>query len=217
MNRQKITLAVLAVLVSPLTPIGVARAAEPDPGPAVDAAILVPGLGVLVAAVLFLAAIPANLLFPLAVFAIVHMDLNPEIWLSPLVILGAQWYILFNVIAGASAIPQDLLEIARSLQVKRWLRWRTVLLPGVAPYAVTGAITAWGGAWNATIVAEAVHWGEQSIVTHGLGAYIAVNTEAGDFERIALGVAVMCAFVVAFNRLLWRPLYDATERRFRLQ
>lgn len=165
----------------------------------------------------FLAAIPANLLFPLAVFAIVHMDLNPEIWLSPLIILGAQWYILFNVIAGASAIPQDLLEIARSLQVKRWLRWRTVLLPGVAPYAVTGAITAWGGAWNATIVAEAVHWGEQSIVTHGLGAYIAVNTEAGDFERIALGVAVMCAFVVAFDRLLWRPLYDATERRFRLQ
>ncbi len=165
----------------------------------------------------FLAAIPANLLFPLAVFAIVRLHLNPEIWLSPLIILGAQWYILFNVIAGASAIPQDLLEIARSLQVKGWLRWRTVLLPGIAPYAVTGAITAWGGAWNATIVAEAVHWGEQSVVAHGLGAYIAVNTEAGDYERIALGVAMMCAFVVAFNRLLWRPLYDATERRFRLQ
>jgi NitT/TauT family transport system permease protein len=164
----------------------------------------------------FLAAIPANLLFPLAVFAIVGMNLNPEIWLSPLIILGAQWYILFNVIAGASAIPQDLLEIARSLRVKGWLRWRKVLLPGIAPYAITGAITAWGGAWNATIVAEAVHWGEQSIVAHGLGAYIAVNTEAGDYERIALGVTVMSAFVVAFNRLLWRPLYDAAERRFRL-
>ncbi len=164
----------------------------------------------------FLAAIPANLLFPLAVYAIVRMNLNPEIWLSPLIVLGAQWYILFNVIAGANAVPQDLLEIARSLRVRGWLRWRTVLLPGVAPYAVTGAITAWGGAWNATIVAEAVHWGEQSIVAHGLGAYIAVSTEAGDYERIALGVTVMSAIVVAFNRLLWRPLYDATERRFRL-
>lgn len=164
----------------------------------------------------FLAAIPANLLFPLAVFAIVRLQLNPEIWLSPLIVLGAQWYILFNVVAGASAIPQDLLEIARSLHVKGWLRWRRVLLPGVAPYAITGAITAWGGAWNATIVAEAVYWGDRSIVAHGLGAYIAVHTAAGDFDRIALGVAVMCAFVVAFNRLMWRPLYDAAERRFRL-
>ena len=164
----------------------------------------------------FLAAIPVNLLFPLAVYAIVRFDLNLDIWLSPLVVLGAQWYILFNVIAGASTIPQDLLEISRNLQVKGWLRWRSVLLPGVAPYAITGALTAWGGAWNATIVAEVVYWGDQRLVAHGLGAYIAVNTEAGDFARIALGVAVMCIYVVVFNRLLWRPLYDAAERRFRL-
>lgn len=163
----------------------------------------------------FLAAIPVNLIFPLAVVAIVRFDLNHDIWLSPLVVLGAQWYILFNVIAGASTIPQDLLEISRNLQVKGWLRWRSVLLPGVAPYAITGALTAWGGAWNATIVAEVVYWGDQRLVANGLGAYIAIHTEAGDFARIALGVAVMCVFVVVFNRLLWRPLYDAAERRFR--
>ena len=164
----------------------------------------------------FLAAIPVNLVFPLAVYAIVHFKLQPDIWLSPLVILGAQWYILFNVIAGANAIPQDLLEISRNLQVKGWLRWKSVLLPGVAPYAITGALTAWGGAWNATIVAEVVYWGDQRLVAEGLGAYIALNTEAGDFARIALGVAVMCVYVVVFNRLMWRPLYDAAERRFRL-
>lgn len=163
----------------------------------------------------FLAAIPVNLVFPLAVYAIVHLRLNHEIWLSPLIILGAQWYILFNVIAGASTIPQELLEISRNLQIKGWLRWRTVLLPGIAPYAITGALTAWGGAWNATIVAEVVHWGDQQLVAHGLGAYIAVHTEAGDFARIALGVAVMCIYVVVINRLVWRPLYDAAERRFR--
>ncbi len=163
----------------------------------------------------FLAAIPVNLLFPLAVYAIVHLQLNPDIWLSPLIVLGAQWYILFNAIAGASAIPQDLLEISRNLHVKGWLRWRKVLLPGVAPYAITGALTAWGGAWNATIVAEVVYWGDQRLAAHGLGAYIAVSTEAGDFARIALGVAVMCVYVAVFNRLLWRPLSNAAERRFR--
>lgn len=163
----------------------------------------------------FLAAIPVNLVFPLAVYAIVHLRLNHEIWLSPLIVLGAQWYILFNVIAGASAIPHELLEIARNLQVKGWLRWRNVLLPGIAPYAITGALTAWGGAWNATIVAEVVMWGDQRLVAHGLGAYIAVNTEAGDFARIALGVAMMCLYVVVINRLVWRPLFDAAERRFR--
>lgn len=165
----------------------------------------------------FLASIPVNLLFPVAVYAIVRLDLTPAVWLSPLVILGAQWYILFNVIAGANSIPQDLLEIARSLRVEGWLRWRSVLLPGIAPFAITGALTAWGGAWNATIVAEVVYWGDKRLVADGLGAYIALNTEAGDFARIALGVAVMCVYVVVFNRLLWRPLYDAAERRYRLE
>ncbi len=164
----------------------------------------------------FLAAIPANLLFPLVVYVIVRWDLNPEIWLSPLIVLGAQWYVLFNAIAGASTIPQDLLDAARNLRIRGWQRWRRILLPGIAPYAVTGALTAWGGAWNATIVAEVVHWGDRTLVAQGLGAYITLHTEAGDFPRIALGVTMMAIFVVAFNRLLWRPLYDAAERRFRL-
>ncbi|MDT3679684.1 MAG: ABC transporter permease subunit [Burkholderiaceae bacterium] len=164
----------------------------------------------------YLAAVPANLLYPLAVFVIVRWQLNHDLWLSPLVVLGAQWYILFNVIAGTSAIPQELLQVSSNLQLTRWLRWREVLLPGIAPYIVTGALTAWGGAWNATIVAEVVHWGDQRLIAHGLGAYITVHTEAGDYARIALGVAMMAAFVVFFNRLLWRPLYNAMERRFRL-
>ncbi len=164
----------------------------------------------------YLAAVPANLLYPLAVFAIVRWQLNHELWLSPLIVLGAQWYILFNVIAGTSAIPQELLQVSSNLQLGRWLRWRQVLLPGIAPYIVTGALTAWGGAWNATIVAEVVYWGDQRLVAHGLGAWITVHTEAGDYARIALGVAMMAAFVVFFNRLLWRPLYNAMERRFRL-
>lgn len=165
----------------------------------------------------FLAAFPANLLFPIVVVAIVHWRLNPEIWLSPLMLLGAQWYILFNVIAGASAVPHDLVEAARSLQVKGLLWWRRVMLPAVFPYAITGALTAWGGAWNASIVAEAVRWGDTHLVAQGLGAYITLQTEAGDHGRIALGVMVMCLYVVVCNRLLWRPLYDTSARRFQLR
>ena len=165
----------------------------------------------------FLAAFPANLLFPLAVFLIVRFGVAPRIWLSPLMILGTQWYILFNVIAGASAFPSDLREAAASfrLRPRRW--WMQVMLPGVFPYFVTGAITASGGAWNASIVSEAVTWGSTSLNAGGLGAYIAQMTAAGDYPRIALGVAVMSALVVAANRLLWRPLYAFAERRTRLE
>jgi len=164
----------------------------------------------------FLAAFPANLLFPIAVFLIVRFTLAPKIWLSPLMILGTQWYILFNVIAGASAFPTDLREAAASFRIHSWSWWRQVILPGIFPYYVTGAITASGGAWNASIVSEAVSWGPTKISGSGLGAYIAQMTEAGDFPRIALGVAVMSVFVIAMNRLLWRPLYAFAERRTRL-
>jgi NitT/TauT family transport system permease protein len=164
----------------------------------------------------FLAAFPANLLFPIAVFLIVRYSLSPKIWLSPLMILGTQWYILFNVIAGASAFPSDLRETAASFRVRGWRWWREVMLPGVFPYYVTGAITASGGAWNASIVSEAVSWGPQQISGSGLGAYIAQMTTAGDYPRIALGVAVMSVIVVCMNRLIWRPLYAFAERRTRL-
>ena len=164
----------------------------------------------------FLAAFPANVLFPFAVIAIVHWQLNPDVWLSPLMVLGTQWYILFNVIAGASAIPNDLREAAGMFGVRGWQWWRQVALPGVFPYYVTGALTASGGSWNASIVAEAVSWGNQHLEARGLGTYIAKATTAGDFPRVALGVGVMSLFVLTFNRLVWRPMYAFAERRLRL-
>ena len=163
----------------------------------------------------FLAAFPANLLFPVAVFAISRYHLNPNIWLSPLMILGTQWYILFNVIAGASAFPNDLREASRNFHVKGWLWWRKVMLPGIFPYFLTGAITASGGAWNASIVSEVVSWGDQSYEAVGLGAYIARETAAGDFTHIALGVGTMSFVVVLFNKFFWRPLYNVAAKKLR--
>jgi NitT/TauT family transport system permease protein len=164
----------------------------------------------------FLAAFPANLLFPIAVSAIVVLKLNPDIWLSPLMILGTQWYILFNVVAGASAIPAELRAAGVNFRVRGWLWWRRIALPAVLPYYVTGAITASGGSWNASIVAEVASWGDQHLEAQGLGAYIAQQTEAGDFHRIVLGIAVMSLFVVFINRTFWRPLYLYAERKFRI-
>jgi NitT/TauT family transport system permease protein len=164
----------------------------------------------------FLAAFPANLLFPIVVSAIVAWKLDPNIWLSPLMILGTQWYILFNVIAGAAAIPAELRAVGVNLRVGGWLWWRRIALPAVMPYYVTGAITASGGSWNASIVAEVASWGNEHLQAAGLGAYIAQQTEAGDFHRIVLGIAVMSLFVVVINRVFWRPLYRYAERKFRL-
>jgi len=164
----------------------------------------------------FLAAFPANLAFPVFVVIIVRYGLNPNIWLSPLMILGTQWYILFNVIAGASAFPTDLREAAGSFHLGGWRWWIKVILPGIFPYYITGAITASGGSWNASIVAEVASWGDTHLTAAGLGAYIATATEAGDFPRVVLGIAVMCILVTLFNRLLWRPLYAFAERRLRL-
>jgi NitT/TauT family transport system permease protein len=163
----------------------------------------------------FLAAFPANLLFPVAVVVISRYSLNPNIWLSPLMILGTQWYILFNVIAGASAFPNDLREVSRNFRVRKWLWWRKVILPGIFPYFLTGAITASGGAWNASIVAEVVNWGDKSYSAVGLGSYIAERTEAGDFAHIVLGIATMSLIVVLFNKYFWRRLYEVASRKLR--
>jgi len=164
----------------------------------------------------FMAAFPANLLFPIAVYGIVTWKLNPDIFLSPLMILGTQWYILFNVIAGASAIPAEMRYAAASFQVRGWLWWRKVALPAVLPFYVTGAITASGGSWNAAIVAELASWGDTQVEARGLGAYIAKATTAGDFHRIILGIGIMSLFVVVINRAFWRPLYYYAERKYRL-
>jgi NitT/TauT family transport system permease protein len=164
----------------------------------------------------FMAAFPANLLFPIAVYGIVKWKLNPDIFLSPLMILGTQWYILFNIIAGASSIPAEMRYVAANFRVTGWLWWRKVALPAVLPFYVTGAITASGGSWNAAIVAELASWGDTHVQARGLGSYIAEATTAGDFHRIVLGVGTMSLFVVVINRLFWRPLYYYAERKYRL-
>jgi NitT/TauT family transport system permease protein len=164
----------------------------------------------------FLAAFPANVIFPIVVILILRYSLNPDIWLTPLIVFGTQWYILFNVIAGASAFPNDLKEAVAGFQIRGWEWWKSVMIPAIFPFYVTGALTASGGSWNAAIVAEYAKWGDKTVAAHGIGAYIAKATEDGDFPKIVLGVAVMSIFVILFNRLLWRPLFGLAERRLRL-
>ncbi|MBA2653632.1 MAG: ABC transporter permease subunit [Gammaproteobacteria bacterium] len=164
-----------------------------------------------------LAAFPANLFFPVVVMLIVTYHLNVEIWTSPLMVLGTQWYILFNVIAGASALPKEMQQVASNFNVTGWLWWKRIILPGIFPYYVTGAVTAAGGAWNASIIAEAVNWGHTKLLATGLGAYITEQATKGDFPRLALGTAVMCLFVIFINRVLWKPLYNVAEQRCSLE
>ncbi len=162
----------------------------------------------------FLAAFPANLFYPLVIMAVVMFHINPELGLTPLMILGAQWYILFNVIAGASLLPKDFLDVADNFDIGTWLRWRRVILPGIFPYYITGAITAAGGTWNASIVAEVVSWGQTTVKIPGLGAYISDQTAQGNFTQTALAIGVMSLLVLVINRLFWRPLYVLALNRF---
>jgi NitT/TauT family transport system permease protein len=165
----------------------------------------------------FMAAFPINLVYPVAVTAIVYYQLNVEIWTTPLMILGTQWYILFNVIAGASSIPKELLLVTKSLNIKQWLWWKRLALPAIFPYYITGCMTAAAGCWNASIVAEVLAWGNHQLVATGLGSYIVQYTKIGDFQRIALGIAVMCAYVLTINHLVWRKLYNVAVNRFMLE
>lgn len=164
----------------------------------------------------FCAAFPANLIYPLVVILILKYDLSINIWSTALIILGAQWYILFNVIAGTSMLPKEIYYAAQNFNVKGWLWWRRVIFPGIFPYYVTGAITAAGGAWNLTIVAELVSWGKHTFSAFGIGSYITHYTDSGDFHRVALGIGMMSIFVLLFNWLLWRPLYNLAETRYRI-
>ena len=162
------------------------------------------------------ASFPVNMTFPFVVgfFIATHLPINLGSVL--LMALGTQWYILFNVIAGAMAIPSDLREAATAFGLRRWRLWRTLFIPAVFPFWVTGALTASGGAWNASIVAEVASWGHDKLVADGLGAYIAQVTEKGDQPAIYLSIVVMSLFVVVINRVLWRRLYDVAERKFKL-
>ena len=163
-----------------------------------------------------LASFPANFLFPLftALLLVTGISIN---WGGTLLMaLGTQWYILFNVIAGASAIPTDLRDASASLRLPTVLRWRTLILPGIFGSYVTGGITAAGGAWNASIVAEVVQYHNTSLSAVGLGAYITHATAVGDAPRLLIGVIVMSFFVVTMNIVLWQPLYHVSERRYSL-
>lgn len=170
--------------------------------------------GMLQPIIQFLAAFPANFFYPIVVILIVKFNLNKNIWTAPLMILGTQWYILFNVIAAMHVIPKEIFLTTSIFRVKGILWWKRVILPAIFPYYVTGAMTAAGGCWNASIVAEFVKWGNNTIKSLGLGYYISKNSVHGDFPRIALGISVMCIYVMLFNKLIWRKLYELANSRF---
>ncbi len=163
-----------------------------------------------------LASFPANFIFPFATLFFIRANISLDYGSVLLMALGAQWYLLFNVIGGAQGIPNDLREMATNIGLRRWKAWRYLIAPGVFGSWVTGAITASGGAWNASIVSEMVPWGNSTLTARGLGAYIAEATAQGDWPRIVLGVGLMSVFVVGVNRVLWRRLYKLAETRYRL-
>ncbi len=163
------------------------------------------------------ASVPATALFPVLLLGLISLGGGLGLGSILLMLLGTQWYILFNVIAGAMAIPSDLKEVAGVFHFGRVARWKTVILPGIFPYLVTGMVTASGGAWNASIVAEYFHLKGQVLSTFGLGAEISSATDAGNFRLLLLSTVVMAALVVCINRLVWRPLYHVAENRFRLE
>ena len=163
-----------------------------------------------------LAAFPVNLIYPLMTLLIIKYQLDPEIWVSPLIILGTQWYILFNVIAGTMSIPKDLKIATQSLQLTTLAKWQSLILPAIAPDLLTGIITAAGGAWNASIVAEYITWNGKIIVATGIGSYITEATYNNAYNFQALGIIVMCIYVVAINRFFWAPLYQYTQNRFKI-
>lgn len=163
------------------------------------------------------ASFPVNMTFPFMVAFFIATNIPINFGSILLMALGTQWYILFNVIAGAMAIPTDLKEAAGLFGLRNWRLWKTLIIPAIFPFWVTGAVTATGGAWNASIVAEVASWGHDKLVADGLGAYISQVTEKGDKPAIYFSIAVMAVFVVFINRVLWRRLYALAERKYKLE
>lgn len=162
------------------------------------------------------ASVPATALFPVLLLGLISLGGGLKIGSILLMLLGTQWYVLFNVIAGAVAIPSEFREVADIFRFSSTDRWRTVILPAIFPYLITGLVTASGGAWNASIVAEYFHFKGQVLSTFGLGAEISSATDAGNFALLLLSTIVMATLVVSVNRLVWRPLYRRAETRYRL-
>jgi NitT/TauT family transport system permease protein len=163
------------------------------------------------------ASVPATALFPVLLLGLISMGGGLNTGSILLMLLGTQWYILFNVIAGAIAIPSEFRDVADIFRFSQVDRWRTVILPAIFPYLITGLVTASGGAWNASIVAEYFHFKGQVLSTFGLGAEISSATDAGNFAVLLLSTIVMATLVVSVNRLVWRPLYRRAETRYRLE
>ena len=163
------------------------------------------------------ASVPATALFPVFVLVVLNLPGGMQLAAVLLMLMGTQWYVLFNVIAGATAIPQDLQYTARLLQLSRWERWRTLILPALFPYLITGAVTASGGAWNASIVAEYFDFGGAPRSVPGVGALIAQATAAGDYPLLLAATLAMILTVSTINRLVWRRLYRLAEERYRLE
>jgi NitT/TauT family transport system permease protein len=163
-----------------------------------------------------LASFPANFLFPFAAAFFIATSISLDVGGIALMLLGAQWYVLFNTIAGAMSIPSDLREAMDNFGIRGWQRWRRLILPAIFPFYVTGGITAAGGAWNASIVAEIVTYGHHVLIATGLGAYIAGSTATGNFAKTLTGIIVMSIYVVGLNRLVWRRLYRLAETKYSL-
>ncbi len=200
------TMARVAVLVTVATvvwtPVGVAIGSNPRLARALQPIVQ------------FLSSFPANFVFPFATLAFIRLGVPINFGAILLMALGAQWYILFNAIAGAQTIPTELREMCDDCDLRGWRRWRRLIIPGIFASLVTGAITASGGAWNASIVSEVVSWGNTTLTATGLGTYITEATTRGDWSRIILGVSMMSIFVVTVNRIVWRPLYRYAQKRF---
>lgn len=164
-----------------------------------------------------IASIPATAVFPVILLFLVKLGGGLAIGSILLMLLGTQWYILFNVIAGASAIPHDLKETAKLYGIKGIRKWKILILPAIFPYLVTGFITATGGAWNATIVSEYVTFGGEVMKTKGLGSMISESSVKGDFGLLLLSTIVMAIIVVSINRLLWKRMFALAQEKYRLE
>jgi len=162
------------------------------------------------------ASVPATALFPIVLLVLLQFGGGMAIAAIVLMLLGTQWYLLFNIIAGAQALPTDLKEVATVYHFSGWDRWRLLILPGIFPYLVTGLVTAAGGAWNASIIAEYFHFQGRVMATTGLGATISHATDSGNFQLLLASTVVMAIVVVTINRLLWKRMYRLAQTRFQL-
>jgi NitT/TauT family transport system permease protein len=163
----------------------------------------------------FLAAYPPQMLYPFITAAIIHYKLNVDIWTAPIMILGTQWYILFNVIAGTMMITKEQRFAAANMGVKSFLLWKRVYLPAVMPYCITGCLSASGGCWNVSLNTDTLEWGTTKITAIGISSYIENSFSSGALDKAVLGVSVMTCYVLLINRFLWNPLIQRVTAHHR--